>query len=75
MKYPIANIKITDEGIILDIIYSEDDIEVCGYILFNDDTPKAIATLLQKIDGKIMKIQIDGEQATDEVILSLEDNE
>jgi len=70
MKTESAWIKVTDEGISLDIRHGGQPIKQCGYIMYGHDSPKDLGNLLKHIYCKTMYIVIDDDQATDKVILT-----
>jgi hypothetical protein len=70
MKVESAWIKVTDEGISIDIYHGGQPIKQCGHIMYGRDSSKDLGLLLKHIYCKTMYIVIDDDQATDKVLLT-----
>jgi hypothetical protein len=71
-----AHIKVSDEGISLDICKYGECIEQCGCIKYNENTPKDLKTLLQNMHCKIMYVVLEdgNSRASNKVLLSTKVN-
>jgi hypothetical protein len=71
-----AFIKVSDEGISLDICQHGECIRQCGCIKYNENTPKDLKTLLQNMHCKTMYVVLEdgNSRASNKVLLSTKNN-